>query len=305
MVELSRTRLRAPRERFGSQPSDGPSAFSSTPCGGGPVGGHPRSSLRCEIGAGGTSSTTQRMWLAVATLNKRADVRQRSRVRGRSRPTSAAPGDLMPDCRESGGKHARSGLDRRESAVLGELAGPQRDVVATRFERVQLVLGGPGVPGLQIGEVRAARLGTAALDENAATSRQNGPRRARARQAHRAAAGRRPLPAAPAPLGRQSGSSGPIPITTGTLRGGHGSRWASPYLRSGRIMSGRRSAARRQARLLRRGTGFLRSVAAVASTRAVRGATSGRAADSPPAIRSGDVRRGGRDVASGWHDHVR
>jgi hypothetical protein len=49
--------------------------------------------------------------------------------------------------------------------LLGELAGPQRDVVPSCGEWVQVAGGAPGVPGLQIGEVRAACLRAAALDE--------------------------------------------------------------------------------------------------------------------------------------------
>ena len=48
---------------------------------------------------------------------------------------------------------------------LAELAGPKGDVVAARLQRMQLAFDAPGVPGLQIGEVRAARLRPAAFDE--------------------------------------------------------------------------------------------------------------------------------------------
>lgn len=49
--------------------------------------------------------------------------------------------------------------------LLGELAGPERDVVAVCVERVQLAAGAPRVPGLQVGEVRAACLRAATFDE--------------------------------------------------------------------------------------------------------------------------------------------
>ena len=57
---------------------------------------------------------------------------------------------------------------------VGQLARPQRDVVAARGERVQLAVGAPRVPGPQIVEVGATCLLAPALDRNAATSRQNG-----------------------------------------------------------------------------------------------------------------------------------
>jgi hypothetical protein len=64
-----------------------------------------------------------------------------------ARQTRQAPSDA----RRRGGPAGGLGL-------LGEVAGPQRDVVTARGEWVQVACGSPGVPGLQIGEVRAARL---------------------------------------------------------------------------------------------------------------------------------------------------
>jgi hypothetical protein len=47
----------------------------------------------------------------------------------------------------------------------GELASPERDVVAARDERVQLAVGAPRVPGLEVVEVGAARLLAPLLDQ--------------------------------------------------------------------------------------------------------------------------------------------
>ena len=103
--------------------------------------------------------------------------------------------------------------------MLGELARPERDVVAACVERVAIAGDAPGVPGLEVGEVRTARLRAAAFDEKGGDQ---APKRVFVELGHAELAARQRSTAADGSAGAGGGWKAPtsaISVTAATLDG--------------------------------------------------------------------------------------